>query len=221
MNAGRARVGPAWVGWAAPGPGQESGAAVPLRLSEAERRRAEGFAADRRDAFLLGRTLVAQAVGQLFPDADGWRLEAARCERCGARHGRIVVSGAPAVAGVAYAPGLVVAAVAPVRSADRLGVDAEVDVLDPIREADLTRLLGSSRTPVLRRWTRIEAVVKADGRGLLVDPGDVRLSSRCGRIGSESTRYRVADLPGPAGYLLSLAWSDAAASAAEPGPATG
>jgi hypothetical protein len=67
----------------------------------------------------------------------------------------------------------------------RLGVDIEVllsarhgvgsgDVLQRVR--DVAAVLGvdaGDEREVLQRWVRVEAVLKADGRGLRVDPLDV------------------------------------------------
>ncbi len=176
---------------------------------------------DRRREFVVGRSLVAALVGGLFPDATGWSVGTGVCGRCGERHGPVHLAGVPAVAGVSYARGLVVAAVSPSETVGSLAVDVELDAADTTRTRDLTRLLGRSRQPVLRRWTRIEAVLKADGRGLLVDPGDVRLRGLTASIAGGGTRYQLADGEGPPGYVISLAWSDAESSAASSGPATG
>ena len=62
---------------------------------------------------------------------------------------------------MSYADTLVVAAVAPRNRVAALGVDVEPAATTPAREHDLRRLLGPSNIPVLRRWTRIEAVLKA------------------------------------------------------------
>jgi 4'-phosphopantetheinyl transferase len=210
------RVGPALVAWDAPGAGGLD-LADTARLSEPDLARADGFDVRRRSEFLRGRALVARLVSRLAPATPGWELASGVCRRCGASHGPVVVAGAPVLASLAYADdGLVVAAAAPVADAGRLGIDVEADAADETRRADLTRLLGGTDEPVLRRWTRIEALLKADGRGLLVDPGGVRLRPGSGRILGESTRYRLADVPGPSGYLISLAWCGGGASAVRP-----
>jgi 4'-phosphopantetheinyl transferase len=181
--------------------------------------RAAAFGVDRRRAFVLGRGLIADLVEGLAPGEADWSVANGPCPRCGARHGRVEVTGAPLVASVSYAPGLVVAAVAPRDQAGRLGIDVESDAADSTRTRDLQRLLGCSGQPVLRRWTRLEAILKADGRGLLVDPASVRVSRGVGRIAGEPARYQVADLQGPTGYLVSLAWCGAEASATGSGRA--
>ncbi|MCP2637571.1 chemotaxis protein CheY [Microbacterium sp. HD4P20] len=98
------------------------------------------------------------------------------CTRCGGPHGAIMVEGAPSVAGVSYAGDLAVVAVA--HRADgvsAIGIDAELD-LDPRRDAaGLRGVLGGDRDVSVREWTRVEAALKADGRGLRVDPALVRV----------------------------------------------
>ena len=191
-------VGPVSVAWVAVGPDR-----------------------DRARDFVAGRSLVTALVGGLCPDAADWSVGTGRCPRCGERHGAVELAGVPAVAGVSYARGLVVAAAARTESVRRLGVDVERDAADTTRTSDLERLLGRSRQPILRRWTQIEAVLKADGRGLLVDPGDVRVRRHRASIADDPARYRTEDVPGPAGYVISLAWCDAESSAGSSGPAKG
>ena len=99
------------------------------------------------------------------------------------------------------------------------GVAAALDAADQTRVDDLRRLLGASNEPVLRRWTRVEAVLKADGRGLLIDPGAVCLRQGGAWIAGERAGYVVAEADGPPGYLISLAWFAEAASAASSGTA--
>ncbi len=214
-------VGPARIAWAATSPGPVRTRPRLTDLSPQDQSRAAGFGVDRRREFVVGRSLVSSLVGGLFPDAEGWSVGTAVCARCGERHGAVELTGVPAVAGVSYARGLVVAAVAPSGTVGRLGVDVELDAVDTTRTRDLERMLGRSRQPVPRRWTRIEAVLKADGRGLLVEPRDVRLRVHRASIAGSTTRYHLADADGPAGYVVSLAWSDAESSAASAGPATG
>jgi 4'-phosphopantetheinyl transferase len=214
-------VGPASLAWAATSPGPVRTRPRLNDLSPQDQARAASFGVDRRREFVVGRSLVSGLVGGLFPEASGWSVGTGVCARCGERHGAVEVTGVPAVAGVSYARGLVVAAVAPSPPAGRVGIDVELDAADTTRTRDLERLLGRSREPVLRRWTRIEAVLKADGRGLLVEPRDVRVRGTHASIAGDTSRYELADVQGPSGYLISLAWSAAGSSAASAGPATG
>jgi len=221
--AGRNRVGVGQVSvaWAETTPESTDGTdGTDAPLSDQDLARVANFGPERRQAFLRGRALIASLVVELFADASGWSLGSRPCPRCGVRHSGVEVTGVPVVAGVSYAPGLVVAAVAPRRRVGRLGIDVELDASDATRSRDLQRLLGPSRVPPLRRWTRIEAILKADGRGLLVDPADVAVLAGRGRIADDPARYRVSDVAGPAGYLVSLAWCGAAAWAARSGSAS-
>ena len=221
---GMAQVGPATIAWVRTGVVVLASELDVGNLSEEDLERAAGFGAVRRQQFLLGRSLVATLVRGLFPDVTDWVVGTRACESCGLPHGPVEVTGVPIVAGVSYAPGMAVAAVAPSRRIARLGVDVEVAHATSAREHDLLHLLGSSNEPVLRRWTRIEAVLKADGRGLLVEPELVQVRRGIGRIPGASSRYHVSDVAGPDGYLISLAllrqpWVGAAAWAAGPRPA--
>lgn len=96
-----------------------------------------------------------------------------RCPDCGGPHGRPVVMAPPAARGVAvslaHAGEEHVAAA--VRGA-RIGIDAEARAAVPARIEALRLLLPADDDP-LRRWTRIEAVLKADGRGLRIEPSSV------------------------------------------------
>jgi 4'-phosphopantetheinyl transferase len=214
-------VGQVRVAWAATSPGAVAPALASVDLGAHDIVRASAFGPDRRRAFVVGRSLIAGLVGDLFPGTSGWSVDTGTCSRCGARHGAVEITGAPVVASVSYAPGLVVAAVATTDRVSRLGVDVEPGTANPTRDRDLQQLLGRSNEPALRRWTQVEAVLKADGRGLSVDPAEVRVRSGHGRIADDPVRYRVEDVAGPTGYLISLAWCEAGASAARPGPATG
>lgn len=216
-------LGPARVAWAATSPGPVGVRAQPqvVELSAQDQARAAGFRAERRRDFVLGRALVNGLVAGLFPDASGWSVRNGACPRCRQPHGPVEVVGLPAVASVSYSHGLVVAAVVPSPPASRLGVDVERDAVDATRTEDLERLIGRSRQPLLRRWTRIEAVLKADGRGLLLEPTNVSVHGDEAMIANSPARYRIADVPGPPGYVISLAWCDAESSAASSGPASG
>jgi 4'-phosphopantetheinyl transferase len=210
------RVGPASIAWTR----DERPVDLPTQLallSPSDRERAAGLAPARLNRFLQGRLLLRDLVGDLFPDAVGWLVQPGVCRKCGLRHAGTELEGVPARASVSYAAGLVVAAVAPTSRVCRLGVDVEPAIADSTRVEDLRRLLGASTEPVVRRWTRVEAVLKADGRGLLIDPGAVWLRRGGAWIAGEQASYVVAEVGGPPGYLISLAWCAAAVSAAASG----
>jgi 4'-phosphopantetheinyl transferase len=129
------------------------------------------------------RSLAAELVGADPADVT----VRARCATCGGPHGRPVLGGSRALdslhASVAHAGDAAVVAV----SADGpIGIDAEPR--------------GREAPPgmTLVDWVRIEAVLKADGRGLLVDPAHVRVADdatgRTAWIDGEDARYRVVDV---------------------------
>ncbi|QIS41110.1 4-phosphopantetheinyl transferase [Clavibacter capsici] len=132
-----------------------------------------------RDAL---RALAAELVGADPADVT----VRARCATCGGAHGRPVLGGSRALdalhASVTHAGDAVVVAV----SADGpIGIDAEPR--------------GRETPPgmALADWVRIEAVLKADGRGLRVEPTRVRFADDAGGvvawIDGEAARYRVLD----------------------------
>lgn len=213
---GRIRLGPVLVAWSGPSadPDELDG------LSAADLARASGLAGPARAGFVLGRRLVGGLVGELFPDARGWRLGAEICADCGLAHGAVRVDGAAVVASVSHTASLTVAAAASATSVSRLGVDAEADGMDPERADELARLLGSAPAVALRRWTQVEAVLKADGAGLRLDPATVRLGRGRAWVPGDPAGYRLAGVRGPDGFLISVAWRAGAASAAEGDPAT-
>ncbi|MBF4617707.1 4-phosphopantetheinyl transferase [Clavibacter sp. VKM Ac-2873] len=143
--------------------------------------------ADRRARTAAGRdalrTLAAGIVGADPADVT----VRARCATCGGAHGRPVLGGSRALDGlhacVAHAGDAVVVAV----SADGpIGIDAE------------PRDREGPPGMTLADWVRIEAVLKADGRGLAVDPARVRFADDAhgtvAWIDGEPARYRVADV---------------------------
>ena len=210
--AGSVRLGPAQVAWA---PARHPCPPIPLAaLSGSDLLRLDELAVDLRDRFVVGRLLIHALVAGLFPTATEWTIVAGPCRRCGQRHAGVELDGVPARASVAYAAGTVVVAVAPTSEVSRLGIDAEPDLVDHARVEDLRRMLGASSEPVLHRWTRVGAVLKADGRGLLIDPGAVRLRRGGAWIAGQPASYVVAEVPGPPGFLLSLAWCSVAPAGA-------
>lgn len=175
--------------------------------------RAVADAATRRDAAwtLLGEMLPGARVSN-------------PCPRCGGPHGPVRIAGVDAVANVAYTGAWAVVAVAEGTGVRALGIDAETvpppgdDDRMPRLSASLERVLGRSAT--LRDWVRVEAALKADGRGLRVDPAHVRLDTAeaaperwRARVAGRSIRVLGRDVPGPAGVLVSVAAVPARGSA--------
>ncbi|MGB7962471.1 MAG: hypothetical protein WCF12_05865 [Propionicimonas sp.] len=201
---GGEKLGPVWLAWADPGTFEAT-------LSSVDQTRLAGFDPVRQQAFRAGRALLTRLVEPLAPPASRWQVTTGPCQHCGQPHGPVTVLGVAVRVSVSYSTGIVVAAAASASEVGRLGVDVEVDRPDPVRDAHLRGLLGDSPEPALRRWCRVEAVLKADGRGLRVDPGTVTLPD---------PRFEVRDAAGPPGFLISLAWTSTAVSAARCGAAT-
>ncbi|WP_341579261.1 chemotaxis protein CheY [Microbacterium schleiferi] len=152
--------------------------------------------------------LVRELIGQ-----PGIRISN-RCPRCGADHGPLEVEGAAVTASVSYAAEWAVVAVAPA-AAGTVGVDAEPEV-DPRRDrTGLTGVLGAGPATT-RDWVRVEAALKADRRGLRVEPGLVRVTGTDGTDDETGASWRARvpgranaidgwDLDGPPGILVSTA----------------
>jgi len=101
------------------------------------------------------------------------------CPRCGGPHGPVRIQGASAVASVTYAGARALVAVCTAEGVAGVGIDAE-PVEDARRDAaGLGGVLGAGEASV-RSWTRVEAALKADGRGLRVDPAAVRIEENPG-----------------------------------------
>jgi 4'-phosphopantetheinyl transferase len=152
------------------------------------------------------RALAAEVVGADPADVT----VRARCATCGGEHGRPVLGGSRALdalhASVAHAGALVVVAVS---TDGPIGIDAEP---------------RDRETPpgmTLAEWVRIEAVLKADGRGLLVDPDRVRSAADAwgavAWIDGEPARYRVVEVALAPDLVVAVA-RRARASGGEPLP---
>jgi 4'-phosphopantetheinyl transferase len=159
---------------------------------------------DRIQRSHAGRTELRALVAQLAGVDPTQVLIEARCPDCGGPHGRPVVmspgSARDVKVSLAYSGTSIIAAVS--RGA-AIGVDAELrdpDAFDDRREA-VRALAPAPRDDAdpLRRWTRIEAVLKADGRGLRVDPRSVTFAAEPDRllatVAGGDRRYAVRDVP--------------------------
>lgn len=190
--------------WAEAAPGVTLTAAELDALGASQVRRFGELTGARATAFLTGRYLVRELARRLLgrdPVLDS------RCERCGLDHLAPRTDGI--VFSVGHSGGLTVAAAS--TTTRRLGIDVEADA-ERHRVDDLGPLFAPEPAPDLAAWTRIEAVLKADGRGVAVPPDAVRMHRIVG-TGDEWTAtvpglrdtLRVVTLPGPAGHTLSVA----------------
>lgn len=173
------------------------------------------------------------------------------CPHCGGAHGPVRVGdGVPWQASVTYARGFAVAAIRPRDSFPGVsrekpsparetragavsraecgfsgpGVDGTGFAIDAEPFDDAVREAAGGAPGGLLRWVRTEAVLKADGRGLRVDPAAVVFVSEddggaawTARLADTGVRYRGGEPGGadtPPGVLLSVAWACRAAEAA-------
>lgn len=131
------------------------------------------------------------------------------CPWCGGPHGPVRLHGVPFVGSVAYAGGYALAAVADAGTVSHLGVDAESAVSPSRDAAALAGVLGPGRETGLREWTRVEAALKADGRGLRVDPAAVAIDGDGpgwrASVPGRASPLEGADLAGPDGIVVSAA----------------
>lgn len=176
-------------------------------MGESQRVRLGQLSGARAAAFLAGRALIREVVLRL---GGGPRIPLdSRCERCGQDHS---VPRTPGFTlSVSHADGLV--AVAASRGTDALGIDLESDGAAS-RVAQLGPIFAPADPPDLAAWTRIEAAIKADGRGVGIDPATVRLRDAAPNGGApqwsvvlpgSSSTLHVTTLPGPDGHTLSIA----------------
>ena len=155
--------------------------------------------ARRSVAWQLLRTLVGDPAASITN----------ACPQCGAPHGPVQIAGARLVASVTYAGGFAIACIADRAYAAAAGIDAE-SVKDPRRSAAAMRgIIHPGRSSSLREWTRVEAVLKADGRGLRVAPAAVSLTEGDGAwratVDGSPRVFDGWDVPGPPGTIMSLA----------------
>lgn len=164
------------------------------------------------------RRVTSRRLARML-DPDLVDLRSGPCGRCGGPHGRPSAPGADAALSVTYAGGHALVAVLSAGGGAAIGVDAEEG--RPGDPAALSRVRAGT---TLRTWTRIEAALKADGRGLAVDPSQVRIEDRDGRwlafVPGRSAPISGTDVEGPAGLVVSAALLPAEAGAERGGPAT-
>jgi 4'-phosphopantetheinyl transferase len=181
------------VGIRADADGAEASALV-AGLSDSERLALRSRPESRRAAFLTGRALIRRLAHPMPPSAaptsaadpagEPLRIDA-MCIDCGGPHGPLLVDGF--MASVTHAAGITAAAVLPHAEAANdgvvaVGLDLESDRADADRVAGIEALTGErfdGTSEALTRWTAIEAVLKADGRGLRVSPAAVRFEDEC------------------------------------------
>jgi 4'-phosphopantetheinyl transferase len=162
--------------------GQRRVRAIAL-LSPGERER---FARDARpERFLAGRMLLRELASEFTTLPLASIAIDARCPDCGRQHGRPTITGTALFVSLSHADGLVVAALS-----DRapIGIDIERRHASPERLAAIREITGGGD---VHHWTGVEAVLKADGRGLRVDPRAVHITGGIATL--ESVQYALSD----------------------------
>jgi 4'-phosphopantetheinyl transferase len=211
------RVDVCWtqVATAAPGLADEGASVTDSAhelLTAAEFARYSSLPADNARTFLAGRRLLRELVATLADVDPGEVVIEARCPFCGGAHGRPAVLAPSAATALrltlAHTGDLVVAAAA---WEHPVGVDVEsADARHaPERDAAIESVAGTSGADALQHWTRVEAVLKADGRGLRIDPSAVRVSDTAdgvrARIAGSDDDYTLASLDLGPGFTGSVA----------------
>lgn len=178
------------------------------RLGPSDRSRFAALDEVRQRRFLAGRAATLAAVECLLGGPLPEFAVDAVCVECEGSHGRPAVSGVrPDVhVSIAHADdrAFAVAARSPV------GVDAESRRTSSARLQAIRALTGHRGNDLLGRWTAVEAILKADGRGLRVDPGAVLVERRAGRVVDRGIRYRLRRVRDLDGCVVTIAWEDQA-----------
>ena len=178
-------------------------------LDETERGRYDGLRqVQDRSAFLTSRMLLKILLGQLADTPPDLVRLSYHCPRCGRPHGRPVVAGPHAAVGWQVSlshtgPQVMVAAT----DAGPVGVDVERSAATGFEGFDSVALTHAERTEVERcvpaarararavYWARKEAVLKATGHGLAVDPAGVEVSAP--HLSAALTAWPAGETPPP------------------------
>ena len=147
------------------------------------------------------REVSRALLSELLPGARF----SSRCPSCGGDHGRVRVMGADAAVSVSYAPGWTV--VVTTRGRTRIGVDAV-----PRDARDLERVLPDRSADAIG-WARVEAVLKADGRGLCIDPSRVEVRTVDASPGEEDAASNAGGADGAVDISQETSTSPGAADA--------
>jgi len=214
MQPGRGTFGPVAIAWCDAVSGPPASADVLRRLGEPQLRRYAALSGEKAQRFLAGRSLLAGLIDE-FTDAVDLGFTTT-CERCGAEHGRPRLERAPVAVSISYAGSIVAVAAAALADAAGVGVDIE---REPVgggsrRLSELAALFAPSPAPDIEGWTLLEAALKADGRGVHVNPAAVRVGAvgsgrlpgaRAVQIPGRHDSVDAAILAGPAGFVLTAA----------------
>jgi 4'-phosphopantetheinyl transferase len=177
-------------------------------LDDVERRRAAALAPGPAARFIAGRQLLRAVLGGRFGLPPGEVRLVARCIRCGGPHGQVGVvrteqgaGGAPPChVSISRSGPLVAVATAEVpvgvdvESVEAVGAAPLADVALSADERERHVRLPHDERPVdlARTWAGKEAVLKALGAGLDVDPSSFTLTYPSTTVGAALERRRDA-----------------------------
>ena len=172
-------------------------------LSVEERDRHDAMPAHARASFLAGRLLLRTLAADLMGLTPLAVQLTARCPDCGGAHGKPQLRGESLHLSLSRTDMVVVAAA----SWDALvGIDVERLDQPAERIAAIGVITGEA---TLSSWTRAEAVLKADGRGMRVDPALVGFEETAAglqaTVADSAVRYLVREVDVQAGLLVSTA----------------
>jgi 4'-phosphopantetheinyl transferase len=170
-------------------------------LSVTERSSFDNSPEASRESFLAGRFLLRDLVGELTTtDPSAVNIEA-HCPDCGGAHGRPVIAGTNLNVSLSRTKDIVVVAAswdAPI------GID--IEVANTGAAGAVQAVTGEAS---VLHWTRVEAVLKADGRGLRVDPALVEFTdvdgALHGQVLDSADRYLITQADVAPDVLVSIA----------------
>jgi 4'-phosphopantetheinyl transferase len=157
-------------------------------LSPVERERFASTPAATRDSYLAGRLLLRRLAADLTESTPEAVALSAVCPDCGGAHGRPVLADSSLQLSLSRTPLVVVAAA---HWGAAVGIDVE-DLDQPI--ARLAAIEAMTGRPSVQAWTRVEAVLKADGRGLRVDPSLVTFDESRATVADRDTQYDLSEV---------------------------
>lgn len=176
------------------------------RLGEEQRRRHAVQTGRRAELFLTGRSLAADLLDELAPDHS--HELTSTCPFCGEAHGALRAVSAPVLLSVSYAGPWVAVGAIPKNHRTGFGLDLALSPSPHAPLLALAALFAPAKPPTAVGWTRIEAALKADGRGLQVDPTSVRLSESGAHLADRTDPIRLFDIDAPAGLVITAALAE-------------
>ena len=189
--------------WIRPQLNENARAKALAAISHAERDRYDATPEAQRESFLAGRLVLRRLTSELLGTEPELVDLVAVCPDCGGPHGRPVIPGSNLHLSLSRSDDAVVAAAswdAPV------GVDLE-RLDQPAATLAAIGAIGGEESVL--RWTRIEAILKADGRGLRVDPAQVSFATVDGElegwVQGSAERYRLSEVELAADVRVSVA----------------